>query len=300
MSRNKSNKKSNQLSKTQFLLLFFMALTTIAIIVFGVYLVMRSVPSSSILPTQVSSVNTKVNLLTETPRKTTISPTPENRPTQTRTKTPTPTRNLIEFTEFQVSPEVIQEGECVQITWEINGVFDKLQIYQNDQTIHESIDRTGTLQFCPRDSGNLPFHLTIKNQGQEINSPIIDIQILPATPIPANSLLGDWNLVFYLEETEGYRTILSSTIISLSFSIEGNLNGFAGCNEFNAKYSELDNSLVINSITTSKKNCESLFGTMEQENEFLALLEQANRYLVDRGVLELYDGEDRKILIFMR
>ena len=72
-------------------------------------------------------------------------------------------------------------------------------------------------------------------------------------------------------------------------------NGFAGCNRFLGGYEREGDRLRLTQLISTRKAC---IDAMDQEQRFLALLEQAMRFTIADGTLSLYSGDERPILRF--
>jgi heat shock protein HslJ len=80
--------------------------------------------------------------------------------------------------------------------------------------------------------------------------------------------------------------LLPGTAITAQF-LQGQLAGFAGCNSYDGNYTAIDNgdgsySVTIERITTSRKTCPA--DIMNQENEFLAILQQAATAVIQENM----------------
>jgi heat shock protein HslJ len=94
-------------------------------------------------------------------------------------------------------------------------------------------------------------------------------------------------------QPEGTSWILSETIPGSSIEIlfrNGNIQGFGGCNQYNAKYTvtpvdELSGSISIGPISNSNRACTEEL--LAQEQTYLASLQTATSYLISGNSLTL-------------
>jgi heat shock protein HslJ len=83
--------------------------------------------------------------------------------------------------------------------------------------------------------------------------------------------------------------LLPGTAITLQF-LQGQLAGFAGCNDYNGSYSATDNGdgtygIVSGRITTGRRSCPA--DIMAQENSYLAALQQSTLATVQENMVSL-------------
>ncbi len=117
-----------------------------------------------------------------------------------------------------------------------------------------------------------------------------------ATPGSVPDLTGsEW----ILAELKG-ADLLPGTQITLAFD-EGNAGGFGGCNAYGATYETSgDGVLSIGLMTRTAQACLEPQGVMEQEDAYLAALQEAAGYRVAGDHLEIEDGEGEQLLVFVR
>ncbi len=91
----------------------------------------------------------------------------------------------------------------------------------------------------------------------------------------------------------GEKTVASN---KPTFNIDNKLRriqGFAGCNTYNAAYTQGNAKLEIFAPITTKKACVD---GMDIEQQFTTLLTKANAFTLDKSILTLYDKE-RNVLL---
>lgn len=84
---------------------------------------------------------------------------------------------------------------------------------------------------------------------------------------------------------------------SLTFSDEGKVAGFSGCNRFGGRYSQSGETLTFSKLFSTRKACAK--DRMLLEREFLAALEQVKTLKNIEGKLIL-SGESGELLVFSR
>jgi heat shock protein HslJ len=116
-----------------------------------------------------------------------------------------------------------------------------------------------------------------------------------AQPLP---LIGtNWSMLNY-NNGRALFGALAGTEVTALFSADGNLTGTAGCNNYKASYQVDNNSIEIGPTATARKLCSEPEGIMEQEKDYLAALESAARYSIDRQQLVLFFENDSMAAIF--
>jgi len=100
-------------------------------------------------------------------------------------------------------------------------------------------------------------------------------------------LSGTTWLLESLGPSSDLRPALSSVEVTLEFSDDGRVSGKAGCNSFFGQYaSTMDGKLSVSALGSTKMLCHEP-GVMQQEQDFLAALEQAQQYRVVNGRLSI-------------
>jgi heat shock protein HslJ len=112
-----------------------------------------------------------------------------------------------------------------------------------------------------------------------------------------NSKLEDtkWFLSSYGEQTN-LKAIIDGTEITATFNnADGNISGSAGCNTYFAGYETKGNELSISEIGCTEMYCISPEGVMEQEQEFLSLLGNAQTFEVDDTTLTIVCSDGQQL-----
>ena len=133
-------------------------------------------------------------------------------------------------------------------------------------------------------------------------------QTAPVTPLPTTlpvttpgqpSIIGTWSLV---STYSGGRAVsaLSGTTITATFSDAGTVSGSAGCNNYVATCQVTRDTIAIGKPATSKANCGSPTGVMDQETMYLSNLQGASSYTINGDTLTLYDLKGNILLTYQR
>ena len=78
----------------------------------------------------------------------------------------------------------------------------------------------------------------------------------------------------------------------LSFTEDGKVSGFAGCNRFTGSFQNDEHDLSFSPLASTRMACAE---GMEQENRFLAMLAEVERYSIHASELALYSGDEPTI-----
>ncbi len=113
--------------------------------------------------------------------------------------------------------------------------------------------------------------------------------VAPATPVPTQPPPTLEGTNWVLEKT------LPGTSITVTFQ-EGEISGFAGCNNYTGTYTIAGANLTIGGLQTTQQACSP--EVMAQEELYLAGFATAFRYAIADGRLTLYTGpEDQPVLL---
>ena len=106
-----------------------------------------------------------------------------------------------------------------------------------------------------------------------------------------------WSLTSYGEQNNP-EEVLDGTEITATFdNSKGEVSGSSGCNTYSASYEINGNNLSISNIAWTERACISPIGVMDQEQEFLSLLADAESFQVDDMFLAI-TCSDGRILYF--
>lgn len=109
-----------------------------------------------------------------------------------------------------------------------------------------------------------------------------------------------WQVTAYNNGREAVISVLPGTTVSLQFASEGGLKGFAGCNEFSAKYVVSDGALTLGDSSATRNTCTHPEGVMVQEGLFFKALAVASLVRIDADRLELRGRDGALVVSAMR
>lgn len=113
----------------------------------------------------------------------------------------------------------------------------------------------------------------------------------------SDSIPGDtkWFLRSYGEQ-DNFKAIIDDSEITATFnSTEGKINGSGGCNTYFARYEAKGSRLSIFEMAFTEMACISPEGVMEQEQEFLSLLANAQSFQADVTTLTIFCSDGQQL-----
>jgi len=108
----------------------------------------------------------------------------------------------------------------------------------------------------------------------------------------------DWQLQSYADKTGVIIPAISNPAITATFSTNGRVSGFAGCNHYSATYSTMDYSITISPAATSLVFCTDP-GIMDMEQAYLLDLEKSVEFRITESNLRMYDKTGKPLLVFV-
>jgi heat shock protein HslJ len=100
-----------------------------------------------------------------------------------------------------------------------------------------------------------------------------------------------WELESY-GETGSLQPVIEGTTITATFdSSKRQVSGSAGCNTYFGDY-KIDDGLTVSMLANTEMYCMDPEGVMDQEKEYLDILQQAKSYKVSGDRLEIDCGDN--------
>jgi heat shock protein HslJ len=90
-------------------------------------------------------------------------------------------------------------------------------------------------------------------------------------------------------------SLVEGTNITLTFA-EGRVNGFAGCNTYNAAYTSDGSTFTSETPAATEMACSAPAGVMEQEQCYLGFLGDVTVYRIVGSQLRLETGDGRALV----
>jgi heat shock protein HslJ len=96
-----------------------------------------------------------------------------------------------------------------------------------------------------------------------------------------------WTVLAYNNGKQAVLSVLATPKLTAVFGRDGNLTGFAGCNNYNAPYKATAPKISIGPVASTKKECGDPASVMDQEVQYLAALQTAATYRVDSTRMQM-------------
>jgi len=118
---------------------------------------------------------------------------------------------------------------------------------------------------------------------------------------PASNELGgtSWEVIGYNNGKEAVVSVQLDTAITAVFSVEGQISGNSGCNDYNGSYTTDGDTITIGPLAATRMFCAEE-GVMDQEAAYLAALETAGTYSISGDKMELRTEEGALAADFSR
>ena len=113
--------------------------------------------------------------------------------------------------------------------------------------------------------------------------------------VAAPSLEGTtWEVTGFNNGRDAVVSPLPGTTLTLSFR-DGMIVGSSGCNTFRATYTHDGDRLAVGPVASTRKACAGA-GVMEQEHEYLAAIESATTWQIERDLLDVHRADGQRVL----
>lgn len=206
------------------------------------------------------------------------------------TPVPTPEPEAPVIHAFEVVPNQLEVGGCVNISWRSGGGTSLVQIKRDGGVVLDNAPLEGAVQDCNLSQpGTVIFRVEAYNPaGQTVFQ---EESVTVSEAAPDNPLAGTaWQLQGTLEDST----------ITASFGPDGSLNGSAGCNSYSAEYIVSGRSLAITPPNSAQTICAEPEGIMEQETAYLSALPSAGSFQIEDNTLIIQDSGGTTIMTFSR
>jgi heat shock protein HslJ len=234
---------------------------------------------------------------------------------------------------FSVLPRQLAIGECAELRWTVGSAVSNIRIERDGAILMEGASRSGSGTDCPNKPGFLRYTITATNEQGRSDSAEAEVSVgapSPTTiPVPAaapaptttatttttvaavagagtaaeatvNAPVGkEYVLILYRDASGVLASPLTGTRTTALFGAEGNLRGDGGCNTYATTYQINGDQLTIAPLAGAQEFCSKPIGIMDQEVQYLSVLQTAATYILDGGLLTLLDGAGNQIAVFV-
>jgi heat shock protein HslJ len=119
-----------------------------------------------------------------------------------------------------------------------------------------------------------------------------------ATAGAPSTLEGETWLLNAYGDAENPKSVLAGSQVTATFGVpKGRVTGSAGCNGYGGGYQAVGEKLSVTELISTKKFCSEPPGVMDQEQQYLTILQAAQRFRIIGGMLEIF-AADGKLLRF--
>ncbi|MGD8473763.1 MAG: META domain-containing protein, partial [Anaerolineae bacterium] len=214
----------------------------------------------------------------------------------TATPVPTPEPEAPVIYSFGVSPNQIEVGECVGLSWSVGGGATYSRILRNQAVILDNAGYNGQQMDCLDQAGSYTYVLEAQNSAGQRVTQQQAVNVTEAAP--ENPLAGTrWRVTALSDPAVGgIDVVLPGTTLTMAFDRTGKVNGSSGCNTYSASYVVSGSQLTMTPPTGTNMLCDTPEGIMEQEAAFLALLPLVGGYAIEGDSLYLKDVSNQVVM----
>jgi heat shock protein HslJ len=124
-----------------------------------------------------------------------------------------------------------------------------------------------------------------------------DGPVLTYEAASATALVGDWQIIAYLDEAnEAFTsTTAGDQPASITFADDGTVSGFAGCNTFSGGYTADASTITFEPLATTRMACEPA-ELMTEEATLLAALQSATTWQATAMGVDLFRADGIRVI----
>ena len=214
----------------------------------------------------------------------------------TATPAPTPAPEAPVIYSFVVSPNQIQQGQCVGLSWSVGGGATYSRILRNQAVIIDNAGYSGQQMDCLDEAGSYTYILEAQNSAGQRVTQQQAVNVTEAAP--DNPLAGTrWRVTLLWDsEEEDVEPVLPDSTLTTAFDRTGRVNGSSGCNSYSASYLVSGSQLTMTPPTGTSMICDTPAGIMAQEAAFLALLPTVGGYTIEGESLYLENASGEIVM----
>jgi polar amino acid transport system substrate-binding protein len=229
---------------------------------------------------------------------------------------------------FSALPGELSVGQCVELRWAVAGETSSIRILRDGAVLVEGAARSGSGTDCPTEPGTVRYRLVAQNAAGASDEAAAEVRVgMPEpthTPEPpaadatdaapaagaapgaapladgGDEILGkELVLVSYRDATGALVAPLAGTRVTALFDAEGGLSGSGGCNGYGGTVTLGKGKITVGSLAVTEMFCGEPIGVMDQETQYLSVLQTAATYTEEAGQLTLLDGAGNPVAIFV-
>lgn len=172
-------------------------------------------------------------------------------------------------------------------------------IQENMITISEQI--AGTMMACEPEIMEVAqqFQTVLpKSSSFVVENDLLSLRDDSGTPLvtfrqESQELSGSsWQVTGVNNGNQALVSLAAETTITLEFSLDSQVSGNSGCNQYTGGFTEDGNLLTISTIAGTLRMCIEPEGVMEQEQQFQAALQKAATFSIENDTLTIRDANE--------
>jgi heat shock protein HslJ len=109
-----------------------------------------------------------------------------------------------------------------------------------------------------------------------------------------------WKVTAFNNGRQAVVSTIAGTELTLAFSEDGRVAGSAGCNRYNAAYTQNGRKLTFGPAAATRMTCAKPEGVMEQEQQFLKALGTVATGRLEGDQLEMRTGDDALAMVLVK
>jgi heat shock protein HslJ len=209
---------------------------------------------------------------------------------------------------FSVTPDTVALGGCVTVDWTVGGDVQNVRLLLDDQVLLDNAPLTASGPNCLTTPGAYTYVIEATSADGVAATAQAAVTVAEPTPAPpvgdasaaGTALLGQMlNLTSYFDGAGALLTPLEGTEITALFQADGTVAGTAGCNTYSGGFQAPgDGTITVGPLVTTQMFCAEPVGAMNQEAQYLSVLQTAARYEATATALTLYNGADQVVATF--
>ena len=180
-------------------------------------------------------------------------------------------------------------------SWSTSGATSLVRLLRNNVLVLDNAALTGSAQDCLPFAGNYTYRLVASTSGGQSTSrdqSVLVTEAPPANPLPGNT--------FDLTMLNG-QPLIPETVITITFNSDGTLNGSAGCNNYNGRYTANNGQITISELSLTTMQCGIPPSVMDQELAYTNALRAAATFDFQQqnGLLIMHNAVGQEILRYV-
>jgi len=195
---------------------------------------------------------------------------------------------------FDVTPNQIEAGNCVNVSWSVGGGTASITIKRDGAVYVDGITEFNS-SFCDTldTAREVTYQLLARGQAKDVSSEVKRVNVTAAPP--QNPLAGTHWVVTSLQDS--FLTVPDAPP-TISFSADGAVTGAGACMAYGGSYGAQGDSIWI-AVQSSALNCSEFADVearMAQDAAFLDLLPMSANFSLDGDRLLILDPGGMRLM----